>query len=382
MKLHIQDPADPQAPFLHEKILELCQGAARGGGAFSFASSDGVNLLMKDDVFRAFLKGGSFELVVGVDAITNEKALATLKQAAAELPKLDVKVFYHQRPQTLFHPKFCWFRHGSKNVLLTGSGNLTVRGLRGNWEAFGIGEVGGTGADSLETQWAGWRKAHESRLRSVDDPVVVARAAKNIRLPSSPITPGEESEVEPDLQPEQKTQTTPTTTITPTPPVAPATSPAATLAVLLAEIPASGDRWKQANFDLETFQKFFGAEPGLFRRVVFQHVNAAGELEALENRPSVDVKSQNYRFELDAAAGKPYPTTGRPIGVFIRLAPRTFRYRLLMPSDPDYTIVNAALKSMWKGRADRMRRVTTTTDFLAKIWPNSPLWVKPLEIED
>ena len=373
MKLHIQDPADPGAPFLHEKILELCQGAARGGGAFSFASSDGVNLLMKDEVFRAFLKGGSFELVVGVDAITNEKALATLKQATAELPKLDVKVFYHQRPQTLFHPKFCWFRHGSKNTLLTGSGNLTVRGLRGNWEAFGIGEVGGAGADSLETQWAGWRKVHESRLRAVDDPVVVARAAKNIRQPSIPITPGEESEVEP----EQDTGQTTPITLTP-----PTTQPATTCAVLLAEIPASGDRWKQANFDLETFQTFFGAEPGLFRRVVFQHVNAAGELEAMENRPSVDVKSQNYRFELDAAAGKPYPTTGRPIGVFIRLAPRTFRYRLLMPSDPDYPIVNAALRSMWKGRADRMRRVPTTTAVIANIWPNSPLWVKPLDIED
>ena len=174
MKLHLQDPADAGAPFLHEKILELCQGAARGGGAFSFASSDGVNLLMKDEVFRTFLQGGSFELVVGVDAITNEKALATLKKATDELPTLDVKVFYHQRPQTLFHPKFCWFRRGPKSVLLTGSGNLTVRGLRGNWEAFGIGEVAGGGADSLETQWADWRKAHESRLRPVDDPEVVA----------------------------------------------------------------------------------------------------------------------------------------------------------------------------------------------------------------
>lgn len=371
MNLHIQDPTDPGAPFLHEKILELCQGAARGGGAFSFASSDGVNLLMKDEVFRAFLKRGSFELVVGVDAITNETALATLKQATAEFPKLDVKVFYHQRPQTLFHPKFCWFRHGSKNILLTGSGNLTVRGLRGNWEAFGIGEVGGAGADLLETQWAGWRKVHESRLRAVDDPVVVARAAKNFRHPSIPTTPGEETEVEPEQDTDQETPTSPTTT-----------PPATIYVVLLAEIPAGGDRWNQANFDLETFRTFFGAEPGLFRRVVLQHVDASGKLEAVENRQSVSVKSQNYRFELDAAAGKAYPTNGRPIGVFIRLAPRTFRYRLLMPSDPGYTVVNVALQSMWKGRADRMRRVTTTTDVLATIWPNSPLWVKPLEIED
>ncbi len=32
--------------------------------------------------------------------------------------------------------------------------------------------------------------------------------------------------------------------------------------VLIAEIPRSGNRWKQANFDIDTFQNFFGATPG------------------------------------------------------------------------------------------------------------------------
>ena len=367
MKLHIQDPTNPSAPFLHEKILELCQGATRGGGAFAFVTSDGVKLLLQDEVFKKFAAASSFELIVGVDEITNEKALKALKDTSTELPKLDVKVFWHDRPQSIFHPKFCWFRHKTKSYLLTGSGNLTARGLRGNWEGFGIGEMGGDSVAALEKQWADWRLFHQNRLKPVDDPAVVARAAQNIRrFKPSRRLPGEvDVGVEGAGGEEEK--------------------PAEIIAncdVLMAEIPKSKDRWKQANFDLETFRTFFGAEPGQFRRIVLQHVNAAGELEALETRPSVSVKSQNYRFELDAAAGLDYPANGRPIGVFVRIAPRMFRYRLMMPNDPDYKIVNAILDSMWKGRVDRMKRVPTNTDFLREAWPNSPLWKVPLEVQD
>ena len=177
VQLHIQDPANPDAPFLHEKILELCQGATSGGGMFAFASSDGVKLLLKDEVFKKFAGAHKFELIVGIDEITNSKALQALKETSDELPKLDVKVFSHNRVQSIFHPKLCWFRHKVKSYLLTGSGNLTVRGLRGNWEGFGVGELGGDSANALEQQWADWRQFHVNRLKTVDDPEVVARAA-------------------------------------------------------------------------------------------------------------------------------------------------------------------------------------------------------------
>ena len=76
--------------------------------------------------------------------------------------------------------------------------------------------------------------------------------------------------------------------------------------VLVAEIPG-GDRWKQANFDQHTFETFFEAKLGTRRWVCFQHVNAAG-IEVLEPlRPSIIVPSVNFRFELGAGAGLPYP---------------------------------------------------------------------------
>src|SRR5438445_5155107 len=108
MQLFLQDRADPQAPSLHETILELCERATRGGGAFAFATRDGVDLLLKDQAFRAFATKSEFELIVGVDEITNVKALNALQEASTELPKLKVKVFYHNLAGSLFHPKFCW----------------------------------------------------------------------------------------------------------------------------------------------------------------------------------------------------------------------------------------------------------------------------------
>jgi hypothetical protein len=37
---------DPQAPFLQERILQVCEGATRGAGAFAFVTSEGVDLLL------------------------------------------------------------------------------------------------------------------------------------------------------------------------------------------------------------------------------------------------------------------------------------------------------------------------------------------------
>ncbi len=354
---------DQESPSLHETILELCEGATHGAGAFAFATREGVDLLLRDDVFRMFARRGTFSLVVGVDGVTDVRALAVLQEASADLPGLTAKVFYHDLPRPVFHPKFCWFRHKRKGFLVTGSGNLTARGLRGNWEAFVVDELGVQEANALEAQWKRWVGLHGARLRHLDDGDVLARAALNVRraMPGRP-APAREEE---DLEAEEE----------------PMIDLAPSHRVLIAEIPRAGGRWKQANFDLDTFREFFGVRPDTVRRVVFQPVDESGELGALESRPSVSVRSKNYRFELEAAAGLPYPVAGRPIAVFVEIAPRTYRYQLLMPTDPHYGTVDAFLGHEWTGRSDRMRRVRTTTDLLRPSWPDSPLWRMPLEID-
>jgi hypothetical protein len=248
---------------------------------------------------------------------------------------------------------------------------LTFKGLRGNWEAFGVGELQGDAASAVQSQWAGWRSANSSRLRRVDDPDVVAKAEANVRRAELVVAAEEEAEAEPPAAAPPTLKPMPEIRLT-----------GRVDDVLIAEIPRAGDRWNQANFNLETFRNYFGAEPGILRRIVLQHVESNGDLGTVENRQSVSVVSQNYRFELDAASGLRYPSSGRPIAVFVRIAARTFRYRLVMPSDPNHSILDALLRSLWKGPSSRMRRVVTNSDLLKEAWPNAPLWVKPLEVQD
>jgi hypothetical protein len=154
------------------------------------------------------------------------------------------------------------------------------------------------------------------------------------------------------------------------------TVPKPNLIVLMAELPKGSGRWKQANFDKDNFQGFFGLTIGnKVQHISLQHVAADGSLGLVESRPGVSVKSHNYRLELAAASGLQYPSRA-PIGVFIRTTTDTFRYRLLMPTDPEFAIVSGFMASHWAGLPGRKRRVLTDTHTLRRNWPNSPLWIQ------
>ena len=78
MELHIQDPNFVQSYTLHEALLKSSINSIRGGGAYAFVTSGGIRLLMEDVLFSNFLNNSAFQLVVGTDAITNEKALKAI----------------------------------------------------------------------------------------------------------------------------------------------------------------------------------------------------------------------------------------------------------------------------------------------------------------
>jgi hypothetical protein len=147
------------------------------------------------------------------------------------------------------------------------------------------------------------------------------------------------------------------------------------LAVLVAEIPNAGTRWRQANFDKNTFESFFGLMIGdKTHGVKLQHISANGSLENIETRQGVSVKSHNYRLELGAASGD-YPTAAPPIVVFIKVDSDVFRYRLLMPDDPEFPTISSFLKANWNGPSNRKMRIITDTNQLRADWPQSPLWI-------
>lgn len=349
MKICIQDPSWVDSVYLLEEILTACEGASHGAGVFAFASAGGVRLLLQDATFARFLSRAPCEMIIGVDAITDNVALDALATCVAAHPRLKVRVFIGKTAATLFHAKMCWFRHRKRGVCLVGSGNLTAGGLRGNCEAFSVAQLDSTQQMALEHTWSSWMDFHVRDLLPVDHPSVRARASLN-----SGAEHGSGNKRHEVIREDRIGN------------ISVGAAKTAGAAVLLAEIPRSGDRWNQANFDLQTFRDFFGAKPGHTQRIILTHVSHNGDVGPQEVRPSVAVSSHNYRFELDAAAGLAYPSSGRPITVFVRVATRTFRYRLLMPGTPEHKLASEYLRSHSSSAANHVRRLITNVKALSR----------------
>ena len=361
--LVIQDPTNEQSTYLLESLLDAFRSAEKIAGAFAFVSSAGVRLFAEDKAFQDVARTHPVDLVVGIDAVTNERALDRLDALSKEYPNVSVRAFLNPRRESLYHPKFCWTRRRRGGSLITGSGNLTEGGLLGNWEAYSVEELNQAGIDAVESAWNNWTEKHAASLLPLDNAEVRRLASNNNVLAREGDLP---AVVAPAVVPAAGEEPITTQLI------------ASSAAVLVAEIPQSGDRWKQVNFHLEDYRNFFGVREGVERLVVFRHVRPDGTMDEYErNRPPVTVRSRNFRFELAAASGIPYPTDGRPIGVYTRIATRTFFYRLLLPSDLQYTTVSALLERRAGPPARIMRSVRLTVADLRREWPNSPFWRLP-----
>lgn len=307
--LHFQGP-DERDPTLLELLADAASSSDRGVAIFSFASRGGVRLLFSDPDFSGFLSRAKFQLIVGVDAVTTPDVLTMLADEATSHAGLQARVFLHSRKAALFHPKVCWFCNAQAGRAVVGSGNLTRGGLLNNWEAFLDAKTKAKGTRRITSRWDRWLAANQTNLYLPTDPHAIARAQDN----QSARTRHEEAAVETEDDHAEANGND---------------------LVLVAEIPRAADRWNQANFDLETYTRFFGLSPGTTRRVVLYPVREDGTVGDPEVRPGVSVKSQNYRVELGQAAG-PYPPSGRPLGIFRRTGVRRFRYRVLMPQDDGY----------------------------------------------
>ena len=217
--------------------------------------------------------------------------------------------------------------------------------LRKRATLLGDAIVQGAELADVRSAWGDWLDLNQDNLCELDDEVVIARA----RLNEAAERRHNEDEVEGAD-------------------VLPAAIPANNDA-LLAEIPRGNTRWNQANFDKQSFEQFFGLRPGERQRVVLFPVLPNGTVGEPEVRPSVDVKSRNFRIELGQAAGLAYPTAGRPIGVFLKLGTRRFRYSLLMPGHDDYAAVEAFLRDRVVPPPRRVRRLRLPYDELRQLLP-------------
>jgi hypothetical protein len=364
--LVIQDPTDEQSPYLLESIVDALQGAQTMAGAFAFASAAGIRLLTRDAAFQTVAQNHPIDLVLGIDAVTTLRALDSFTAVTAALPNLRVRAFLNPRPEALFHPKYCWTKNASGGVVIAGSGNLTEGGLLGNWEAYSVERLTTPQIAAVETEWNAWTTTHQAALLPLDNAEVRARAAANnvlaregdlptlVAPPATP-APGEEPETTQTMAP--------------------------TAVVLLAEMPRSADRQTQVNFHLDDYRQYFGAREGETRMMVFRNVRGDGSMGDYErNRPPVTVQSRNFRFELGGAAEHPYPANGRPIGVYIRVATRTFFYRFIFPGDPEFAAVNAILRRRAHPHGNQMLTARMTVAELRREWPTAPFWQLPANV--
>ena len=409
MNLCIQDPSYKDSMYLHESLLTACDKSVSGGGAYAFATKDGVELLLEDESFRKMINKGSFFLIVGMDDITNFRALQALKSLQEKYNgHLIVKVYVHNSKGSTFHPKFSWFKTDDGGILVIGSGNLTQQGLRHNREAFSVIECDNIDFQSVLSDWEAWINHSQPFLFDVDDDVVLTLAEKNSKKTKAIYKAKSEVEEDPSAtdssvlgelfkkQPPNKYKTHKKTTSKQSKKKESDSGEEkhvvfsddevgvdelywvidADCDILVAEIPRSGNRWKQVNFDKETFENYFGAtcgENGEYR-ILLRNVGESGELGETEVRPSVSVSSHNYRFELEAAAGIEYPSDGRrPLSIFAKVSPRDFIYEVVMPDGTGYSSLLSALDSKAEA-SSRMRRLTYYCNEIQKMAPELAIW--------
>lgn len=368
--LCIQDPEYENSFLLNEALLEACEDACYGAGTYAFVSAEGIDLLMNNAIFETFIKKGTYTLIIGMDDITNSNTLEAVKRFQAKYKKLVVKAFMHNTKSSIYHPKFSWFRNNEGGYLVTGSGNLTQKGLRRNREAFILEKLTTDQMDEIEIQWKEWMNVCKDFLFDLDDPCVVERARKNrekqiITAKGRKIS---ERDIKKEIIERRKNEETKDENG--------AWEFNETALVLLAEIPIGRNRklkkWCQANFNIETLKSFFGTEPNQKYEVVLRCITNEGLMLDIEKRPVISKKSTNYCFELTPPKDTLYPEDGRPIVVFIKLAVRTFLYMIIMPNDLYHEQLSSKLDQN-RIRADRMARHQLLVKDLMKICRELPI---------
>lgn len=371
------------------KLLKEIDKAAlnvnSGGGIFAFASKGGIEALFSQTNLDAMLNSNKpFHLVVGVDAITNAEALLTLGEKVKKYKNmLTVHAFFHDCPQSTFHPKFTWFNTDDSLRILTGSGNLTLKGLGkvadstppfGNWEAFSVQTLTGVDMASANEEINAWIGAQVAAgtLCQITDEKVRERSVANARVRyTNPVKKVKKDE-----------DTGKAIVVYESVSVAIDGVTYNLQDILIREIPKN--RPGQADVGKKALKDFFGYA-GTPKDVFIQNVNASNILGPVEEIRLFVNQSQNYRLELHAISELVYEIgegDARMILIAAKLDPRSFRYMILPITHPEYIAVSSLLGPIPEknGLSRPMREKRLTAEDLIKGWPAIPNNLVPLTL--
>lgn len=340
---------------LRRAFLSCCADAIEAGGSFAFVTDSAIEMIFNDDCLENLLTNGQFYFLAGVDDITTEKALRALTDLSNKYNGFVADAFLSKQ-SSLFHPKYCWFKQADNSGhLLIGSGNFTLGGLVRNSEAYALLELNNQELNQVIERWEFWLDSVSNNIKCLDDTDILEKVRKNqekfqrSKVEKTPHTPSPsdknpktQSNISDSLVENEEWQFSDINE------------------VLITEIPRAADRWSQGNFSKKSFEDFFGARPFENQyQVILRHVDELGSLGDIENRKAVSSKSRNWRFEIGAAESLNYPSSGRPIGVFIKLGEQVFIYSLLMPGQKEHNIIAQWVQSNTSGSTGKMRRTIT-----------------------
>ena len=121
-----------------------------------------------------------------------------------------------------------------------------------------------------EKAWDAWMKAHKKELLELDDPKAVERAKAN-KVARTRIKKALKKTEKADEPTEEEIEAVEEV-------VEEVKKELLLNPVLIAEVPKSGDRWQQVNFDLKSYQEYFGVKKGRCGTSVFIKCMAMGHL--------------------------------------------------------------------------------------------------------
>lgn len=369
--LVIQEENHQETLHLDEVLLSMVPSAVSGGGAFAFATVNGLNAIFDSSEFRNYFKRYSFDLILGVDAITNINALRRASELMRETSgRLRVRIYHAPGVESIFHPKFVWFENKAQSnpSLIVGSGNLTVNGLQRNTEAF-CWLDGILSADDVLSPWDQWVEYCEELgyLFEINDPLVVNLAKRNGRR----IAVRERGDAE-ILETTRLGE--------PIIDIDVGGASSSGLSVMISGIPRqTGRGWSQFNMSKSYFTQYFGfdgtdVEANSKRRILLQEVDANGDLGELESRKGViSSSSHNYRIELEGARKIECPE-GNPYVAFLRLEGRRYLYSVFVPGDDLYEQILAFAQSEDSThRGNQLYRCIVPLEHLSRSIPLMPL---------
>lgn len=127
--LVIQDDNYSGSLHLDELLLDAIPHAQKGAAAFAFATADGLSAIFDSEEFARYCANGHhFDLYLGIDSITDLRALERAKELIDKHDgRLNVRVYYDSTNRGIFHPRRLGSKTAKATDALPSSGRATLR---------------------------------------------------------------------------------------------------------------------------------------------------------------------------------------------------------------------------------------------------------------